>query len=68
MFTDTKKELEETKETLQVTKQDRDEQKYLVKEHVTNEKILYSEANEVTITIFLQLPLCKWHVHHSLFK
>lgn len=72
LFTDTKRELEETSEQLGVTTnnliktseklqdthqrlvtttQDRDEQKYLVSEHVEVESCLYSDANQVFINL-----------------
>lgn len=36
--------LKSTKNHLKMTKQERDEQKYLVEKHVSNEKILLSQA------------------------
>lgn len=41
---DTQTKLKNTENTLQVTEQDREEQKYLVKKHVATEKILLSQA------------------------
>ena len=54
----TKIYLNQTKEELKVTKIDRDEQKFLVEEHVKTEDVLYGEAEEVNIFIvFISLQL-----------
>ncbi|XP_069140645.1 kinesin-like protein KIF11-B [Argopecten irradians] len=47
----TTENLQETKQELKVTVQDRDEQKYLVSEHVTTENQLYGEATELLETV-----------------
>lgn len=40
--------LEETAQTLETTVKEREEQKYLVKQHLNSENCLYGEATEVS--------------------
>ncbi|XP_033757276.1 kinesin-like protein KIF11-A [Pecten maximus] len=47
----TTENLQETKQELKATVQDRDEQKYLVSEHVSTETCLYGEAKELLATV-----------------
>ncbi|XP_060073032.1 kinesin-like protein KIF11 [Ylistrum balloti] len=47
----TTENLHETKQELKATVQDRDEQKYLVAEHVSTETCLYGEAKELLATV-----------------
>jgi hypothetical protein len=48
----TKTNLRETKVTLRQTEQDRNEQKFLVSEHLKNENELYENALSVSMSIF----------------
>lgn len=89
LFTETKKDLEQTTEQLKITTnhlektaevlqeteenlcqttQDRNEQRHLVMEHVTNEDKLYGQANDVSnscdfvisFTVLIYAPIEIW--------
>ena len=53
----TKTNLRETKVTLRQTEQDRNEQKFLVSEHVRNENELFENAVSVSIASNIQLDI-----------
>lgn len=56
-LTSTRIELAHTREDLHVTKKERDEHSFLVKEHIKSEQSLFGEAGEVCAFIFSYIHL-----------
>ncbi len=63
----TSKKLEDTKERLITTRVDRDEQKFLVSQHVKGEAKLHSQASQVLKENQLKYPFWKWRLKRGVF-